>query len=29
VIDPDSEEVRQLKSAAMPLLFQLHEEPEE
>ncbi len=25
-IDPDSEEVQQLKSAAMPLLFQLRED---
>jgi len=28
LIDPDAEEVQQLKSAAMPLLFQLREEPE-
>ncbi len=28
-IDPDSEEVQQLKSAAMPLLFQLREDQKE
>ena len=26
IIDPDAEEVQQLKSAAMPLLFQLRED---